>query len=271
VEKIIPILNRDPNDKRNAPYAPIIDVQGITRYLVDWKTKEIFKQNDCDVFGSGLTDEIPYAYSGKRYDPQTGLLYFGKRYYDPTWRRWLTPDLIGPEDHSNLYQYVFNNPFRYQDPTGEFAFAIPLLFWGIEFAVPTLSACITTIIYGAAAGTALYGGYKAIKTINKNTDVYVPDRPLPNTPDGEHVPDTDASHTQLGTRDGSKGKYPQAREFDQYGNPVRDIDFTDHARPQNHTNPHQHKHLPNPTGGTPERSKTPEPVTGWNYNENIWY
>lgn len=22
-------------------------------------------------------------------------------------------------DHSNLYQYVFNNPFRYQDPNGE--------------------------------------------------------------------------------------------------------------------------------------------------------
>ena len=55
------------------------------------------------------------------------------------------------------------------------------------------------------------------------------------------------------------------REFDQHGNPVRDIDFTDHDRPQKHPNPHQHEHLPNPTGGTPERSKNPEPVTGWNY------
>jgi RHS repeat-associated protein len=101
------------------PYAPIVDVQGITRFLVDWKRAEIFKQNDCDAFGAGLSSEIPYAYAGKRYDPKTGLIYFGKRYYDPSLRRWLTPDPIGPEDHSNLYQYVFNNPLRYQDPTGE--------------------------------------------------------------------------------------------------------------------------------------------------------
>ena len=96
-----------------------MDVQGITRLLVDWKTQEIFKQNNCDAFGDGLSEEIPYAYAGKRYDPKTGLIYFGKRYYDPSLRRWLTPDPIGPEDHSNLYQYVFNNPFLYQDPNGE--------------------------------------------------------------------------------------------------------------------------------------------------------
>ena len=101
------------------PYAPIVDVQGITRFLIDWKATEIFKRNDCDAFGAGLSWEIPYAYAGKRYDPKTGLIYFGKRYYDPSLRRWLTPDPIGPEDHSNLYQYVFNNPFRYQDPNGE--------------------------------------------------------------------------------------------------------------------------------------------------------
>ena len=74
------------------PYAPIVDVQGVIRSLVDWRTKEIFKQNDCDAFAMGLSDEIPYAYAGKRYDPELKLLYFGKRYYDPTLRRWLTPD-----------------------------------------------------------------------------------------------------------------------------------------------------------------------------------
>ena len=94
-------------------------MQGTIRLLINSKTAEIFKRNHCDAFGSGLSNDIPYAYAGKRYDPKTGLLYFGKRYYDPSLRRWLTPDPIGPEDHSNLYQYVFNNPFRYRDPTGE--------------------------------------------------------------------------------------------------------------------------------------------------------
>ena len=148
------------------PYAPIVDVQGVIRSLVDWRTKEIFKQNDCDAFAMGLSDEIPYAYAGKRYDPELKLLYFGKRYYDPTFRRWLTPDPLGPEDHSNLYQYLFNNPYLYQDDNGEFAFVIPLLFWGAELAVPAISACITTIVYGAAAGAVAYGGYKLVETFN---------------------------------------------------------------------------------------------------------
>ena len=82
----------------------------------------------------------PYAYTEKRYDSNTGLVYFGKRYYDPIFRRWLTTDPIGPENHSNLYQYLFNSPYLYEDPSGEFAFAIPLLIWGAELMLPTLSA-----------------------------------------------------------------------------------------------------------------------------------
>ena len=79
-----------------------------------------------------------------------------------------------------------------------------------------------------------------------------------------HVPDTDAPHTQLGVKEERKGKYPQAREFDKHGNPVRDIDFTDHGRPKNHSNPHQHEHLPNPTGGTPGRGGA-KPLDNWSY------
>lgn len=148
------------------PCAPIVDVQGIIRSLIDWQTKEIFKQNDCDAFGMSLSGEIPYAYVGKRYDSEAGLLYFGRRYYDPTLRRWLTPDPIGPSNHSNLYQYLFNNPYLYRDDDGEFAFAIPLLFWGAELAVPVISAYITTIVYGAVAGAVAYGGYKVVEAIN---------------------------------------------------------------------------------------------------------
>ena len=44
------------------------------------------------------------------------------------------------------------------------------------------------------------------------------------------------------------------------------IDFTDHERPQNHLNPHQHEWIPNPTGGTRIRNPKGQPVTGWNYS-----
>ena len=56
------------------------------------------------------------------------------------------------------------------------------------------------------------------------------------------------------------------REFNSAGEPVRDIDFTSptypngNPRPGHLPPPHQHQWLPNPTGGSPIRSKTPEPL-----------
>jgi len=80
-----------------------------------------------------------------------------------------------------------------------------------------------------------------------------PDRPLPRDKNGNMSPDTDVAHTQLGTKSGRRDSYPQAREFDDDGNPVRDIDFTDHGRPSMHGNPHQQTYERNPTGGTMKR------------------
>lgn len=59
-------------------------------------------------------------------------------------------------------------------------------------------------------------------------------------------------------------KYPQAREFDKNGKPVKTIDFTDHGEPHIHPNPHEHLYEPNPTGGTPQRGD-PKPLENWNY------
>jgi hypothetical protein len=42
---------------------------------------------------------------------------------------------------------------------------------------------------------------------------------------------------------------------------VKDIDFTDHGRPDQHENPHEHPYVPNPTGGTPMRGKD-RPLNG---------
>lgn len=64
-------------------------------------------------------------------------------------------------------------------------------------------------------------------------------------------------HTQIGTKEGRRETYTQAREwdYDKDGNliVIRDIDFTDHGRPMIHSNPHQHKYMENPTGGTRQR------------------
>jgi len=119
-------------------------------------------------------------------------------------------------------------------------------------------------------------GYRNLKTednAGEDTDVNgvkVPqegnertaDNPLRRDKDGNAIPDDEAAgteHTQLGTKQGRKGSYKQGREFDKNGNPVRDVDHTDHGRPGLHTNPHQHKWKPNKTGGTRQRGNA-EPL-----------
>ncbi|AZE48349.1 Putative insecticidal toxin complex [Pseudomonas chlororaphis] len=56
-------------------------------------------------------------YSGKERD-ETGLYYYGYRYYAPWLGRWINPDPAGTVDGLNLYQMVGNNPINYLDPDG---------------------------------------------------------------------------------------------------------------------------------------------------------
>ena len=55
-------------------------------------------------------------YTGKDYDPDTGLYYFNARWYDATTGRFTTEDPI--RDGWNWYQYARSNPLRFVDPTG---------------------------------------------------------------------------------------------------------------------------------------------------------
>ena len=60
----------------------------------------------------------PYMYTGRRYDPETGLYYYRARIYSPAIGRFLQPDPIGYADGMNIYAYCGNNPVNWIDPTG---------------------------------------------------------------------------------------------------------------------------------------------------------
>ncbi|NES01312.1 MAG: hypothetical protein F6J86_47425 [Symploca sp. SIO1B1] len=84
---------------------------------------------------------------------------------------------------------------------------------------------------------------------------------------GEAKPDPDAIGSHLRLRwDTHNNRIYQVREFNESGQPVKDIDFTSptypngNLRPDHLPPPHQRRWFPNPTGGTPIRSKTPEPL-----------
>jgi RHS repeat-associated protein len=230
----------------------------------------------------------PWRFANRR--QIQGLSLFEKRFYNPSIMRWQTPDPLGFEDGLNLYTFVHNNPLRYYDPDGQFAwvFAAPIVIplFEVTFGVGVLTVSTPTLIFigkAVCVGVGVAAISYAVNRIDKEYEHrclqekldeedrkkdeemgFAPDRPLPQTQHGVHIPDADDAHTQLGIGEGRNGRYRQAREFDKNGKPVRDIDFTDHGRAHNHTNPHQHCWLENSTGGSKERDDA-EPVTDWIY------
>ncbi len=60
-----------------------------------------------------------FAFTGREWDPNTGLYYYRARYYDPDLGRFIQEDPMGfGAGDANLYRYVFNQPLTLTDPTG---------------------------------------------------------------------------------------------------------------------------------------------------------
>jgi RHS repeat-associated protein len=61
-----------------------------------------------------------YRYTGKEKDEESGLYYYGARYYAPWLGRWTAADPAGTIDGLNLYMYCRGSPANSIDPEGEF-------------------------------------------------------------------------------------------------------------------------------------------------------
>ncbi|WP_260209429.1 RHS repeat domain-containing protein [Apibacter adventoris] len=65
----------------------------------------------------------PYLFNGKELDEETGLYYYGARYYNPRESIFLSVDPLF-EKTMTPYQYTYQNPINYTDPDGKWPILI---------------------------------------------------------------------------------------------------------------------------------------------------
>jgi RHS repeat-associated protein len=83
----------------------------VARYLYDPFGKLLGKWG-------ALADANLYRFSSKEYHLNSGLYYYGFRFYDPNLQRWPNPDPIGELGGLDLYQYCLNDPLVWDDAFG---------------------------------------------------------------------------------------------------------------------------------------------------------
>jgi RHS repeat-associated protein len=103
-------------------YYPTYDGNGnISEYLT--ATGTLAAHFEYDPFGNTVVNTdtgnlFPYRFSTKPRDQETGLHYYGYRYYDPMTGRWPSRDPIQEDGGVNLYGFVGNNGVNKLDTLG---------------------------------------------------------------------------------------------------------------------------------------------------------
>ena len=143
--------NGENAEQREKRYYYHSDYLGSAQFVTDWKGRQ-YEHIEYTPYGelwieevaAGL-DKLPFRFTGKEMDEETGLYYYGARYLDPKYSRWLSGDpALGdyipkaPIDDEtkkhneklpgmggvfnvvnlHLYHYAGNNPVKYTDPDG---------------------------------------------------------------------------------------------------------------------------------------------------------
>ena len=66
------------------------------------------------------TWNTPYLFNAKEFDEETGLYYYGARYYEPRLSLWMSVDRFAEKyPATSGYNYAINNPVRYIDINGD--------------------------------------------------------------------------------------------------------------------------------------------------------
>lgn len=119
---------------RSTTCAPCYDGNGNISIYLDVASGRVLSRLDYDAFGKSVWTELssivdsnerlPFGFSTKYEDRETGLMYYGFRYYSPEFGRWLSKDPIGEQGGLNLYGMTGNDPLNRFDVLGQSSFPV---------------------------------------------------------------------------------------------------------------------------------------------------
>ena len=112
----------DAYEKMQFYYHP--DHLGSSSYITNLDG-EVVQHIEYVPFGEVFVEErnniwnTPYLFNAKEFDEETGLYYYGARYYDPRLSLWIIVDPIAEKfPNTSSYNYCIDNPVRYIDILG---------------------------------------------------------------------------------------------------------------------------------------------------------
>jgi RHS repeat-associated protein len=148
-----------------------------------------------DAFGGLITSTgsgtNTLRYTGREFDPETGIYFFRARYFDPLVGRFLSEDRIGNDEGSNLFIYVRNRPVQFRDPTGLYTLEgfdpqhAQLMRDAIQSAIDTLQRKQKDCKDGSAGSW----GPKIIQALEAGHFVYHAEIPSRNVPGAKDCAD----------------------------------------------------------------------------------
>ncbi|MGJ8697842.1 MAG: RHS repeat domain-containing protein [Verrucomicrobiaceae bacterium] len=110
-----PILQAFPAYDGNGNIIAWTDENGSIQHRIDY---DGFGNKVMEYGAWSAEERIRYGFSTKPEDVETGLLYYGYRYYDPVTGRWPSRDPIGERGGINLYGMVGNDALNWWDYLG---------------------------------------------------------------------------------------------------------------------------------------------------------
>ncbi len=119
---------KDPDNYENLQFFYHPDHLGSSSFITNLDG-EVVQHIEYVPFGEVFIEErnnvwnTPYLFNAKEFDEETGMYYYGARYYDPRLSLWNSPDKLELEyPNISTYCYCLNNPIGFIDTDGNIPF-----------------------------------------------------------------------------------------------------------------------------------------------------